>query len=97
MLVKEPIERITSSDVVELLEKEKINRVKDNLKRCLIYYFKSPVLILLKFTPDFDLSFKKKFKRGRNRETDTRRCGHQRQRPKWIDTTTTRSGKQNWK
>jgi hypothetical protein len=65
MLVKEPIERITSSDVVNLLEKEMNDRVKKVTKTLPQLFFNIHQFFLLEFTPDVRLAFKRKFKFGR--------------------------------
>ncbi len=66
MLVKEPIEeRITSSDVVNLLEKEKNDRVKKVTKTFPQLLFNIHHSFLLEYIPDVRLSFTRKFKFGR--------------------------------
>ncbi len=62
MLVKEPIERITSSDVVNLLEKENDRVVTKTFPQLSSNIHKS---FLLEFIPDVRLDFKRKFKFGR--------------------------------
>jgi hypothetical protein len=52
MLVKEPIERITSSDVVNLLEKEKNDRLKKVTKTFPQLLFNIHHSFLLEFIPD---------------------------------------------
>jgi hypothetical protein len=65
MLEKEPMKRAASSDVVNLLEKEKNDRLKKVTKTFPQLLFNIHQSFLLEFIPDVRLSFKRKFKFGR--------------------------------
>ncbi len=88
MLEKEPSIRITLSVVVnrltQIILEVRQQILHENVFLTIIMH--KSLLFLSEFTAGVHFNCKGEPKRGGNRKTDSRRCGPQRQRPKWIDT-----------